>query len=85
MNPSKSIKSRYSVNNISNNYYGVLNISTLSGSTILLSGSTGGNTPGYIYAPYIMMDSTPIFSNRKWKIKMLREDRKEKLKKLGWS
>jgi len=77
-NPTQSIKSRYATKTISPNFY-----STISGSTLI--GTKGsGTTSGYIYAPYIVMDSTSL-EFRELSIRILREKRKEKLKKLGWS
>ena len=77
-NPIQSIKSRYS-KTISSQSYSTI---TLSGSTILV-GNKGGNGSGYIYAPYIMMESTAV--DKEILRKELRAKRKEKLKKLGWS
>lgn len=79
-NPIQSIKSRYS-KTISSHSYSTI---TLSGSTILI-GNKGGNGSGYIYAPYIIMESNSIIIDRETIRKELRAKRKEKLKKLGWS
>lgn len=85
-NPNKLLKSRYSLSNIPANFFGTINISgsTLSGST-LIGHKTTGMTQGYIYLPYILAESTPFVMDRWWSIEILRKERKEKLKKLGWS
>jgi hypothetical protein len=82
LNPIKSITSRYANKIISPNSYSTINISGISGTTLI--GQKGGTNPGYIYAPYIMMESNSI-TDREYSRKILRAERKEKLKKLGWS
>jgi hypothetical protein len=85
LNPVKSIASRHSTKLVSNNYYGTLSFSGGTSSGITLIGNKGsGTNPGYIYVPYIMMESTPIIIDREYSRKILRAKRKEKLKKLGW-
>ena len=76
MNPIKSIASRYATKTISPNFYSTINVS---GSTLI--GTKGsGTTSGYIYLPYVMVDNI-----EEYKRERLRAERKEKLKKLGWS
>lgn len=80
MNPVKSIKSRYSAT-ISNSY-STLTISSVTNPTLIGHKGSGSN-PGYIFMPYIMQET--IILDRELQIKILRANRKEKLKKLGWS
>ncbi len=81
-NINNSIKSRYSVSNVSSNTFQQI----LSGSTnnyplaTLISGGT--YTQGYIFAPYVPINIDDI--NNAYKIELLRQCRKEKLNKLGW-
>lgn len=81
MNPITSVKSRYALATISNNLYSTL---TLSGITTLIGQKGVGDTQGYIFVPYIMQQTTPITLDREWSRRILRANRKEKLKKLGW-
>lgn len=75
MNPLKSIKSRYSLANINSNLY----------QTITISGSSSGDTQGYIWVPYIPIQTSPIITgmSREWEIMILRAERIEKLEKLN--
>lgn len=80
LNPTKTVTSRYATKTISSNSYNTINIS---GSTLI--GHKGGINPGYIYVPYILQQSDSIIIDREYYRRILREERKEKLKKLGWS
>jgi len=84
LNSIKTVKSRYSITTISPNFYSNL---SLSGNTNdIISGSTGLLEQGYIFVPYIMATTTSIITeSRERKINRLREERVEKLKKLGWN
>lgn len=90
-NPNKLLKSRYSTCSVPSNFFGTISISgnTLSGSTlnnnILIGHKVTGMTQGYIYLPYLLAEATPFVMDRWWSIEVLRKERKEKLKKLGWS
>jgi hypothetical protein len=80
LNLTKTVTSRYATKTISSNSYSTINIS---GSTLI--GHKGGTNPGYIYVPYILQQSDSIIIDREYYRRILREERKEKLKKLGWS
>ena len=75
------IKSRWTTQ-VNNNYYTTL---TLSGSTLI---GHKGIEQGYIFLPYILTQSTPIIVESPWSRDMyrriLRNERREKLNKLGW-
>jgi hypothetical protein len=65
--PLKSIKSRYSITSASSTFFGIKN---------------SGITNSYIYAPYIIMEETPIIIDGMYKIRKLRNERKQKLEKI---
>jgi len=79
MNTTISIKSRYSVQPINNNFYAPINVSgsTLIGQKCL----DGGLDPGFIFAPYIMAE-TITFYNEEYLIEEKNELRKKKLDSL---
>ena len=78
----KSIKSRYSLSTISSSYYTL----SVSGNTSYFnSGTTKGLNQGVIFVPYILSTSESIISDREYYILRLKEQRKEKLNKLGWN
>jgi hypothetical protein len=79
-NPYKSIRSRYSLTTIPNNYYSTISIT--SGTTNLPLGS--GLTAGYVFAPYIIAESTTMSHAQiqEWIRKQKRKERKEKLNKI---
>lgn len=76
LTPKISLKSRYSSTNVNNNYFAALNIS---GNTNVIIGNKSSGNPGYIYAPYIMMESNDIIKMQREKLK---EERIKKLNKL---
>lgn len=86
-NPTQTISSRYAISNIvSNRYYQQILTGT---TTPILIGSKGSDPlqQGYVYAPYIMMQTEPTMNDqtwREWQRQNLRNERKEKLNKLGW-
>jgi hypothetical protein len=67
--PKKLVSSRYSLANINSNKY----------QQLLLTGSTSGNTQGYVYLPYIMVHNVSIEDQRK----ILKQLRVEKINKLN--
>lgn len=75
MIPKKSIKSRYLLKTINSSAYGRININSTE------IGTKINNNQGYIYAPYIMVDSTPLMSEIEL-AKMKQELRLKKLKRL---
>ena len=75
----KSISSRYSLKNISNNNYSTI---TISGTTYPATLNNNGTlSQGYIFAPYITTCESIIVDNEIYK-KILREERIRKLDKL---
>ena len=87
MNSIKTVKSRYSITTISPNCHSNFSLSGNTNGIIYGStGSTGLIEQGYIFVPYIMSTTTSIITeSRERKIARLREERIEKLKKLGWN
>ena len=54
-------------------------------SNIPTTGNKGGIEQGYIFVPYIMVQSTPIIvMSAQMRRELLREERREKIKKLKW-
>ena len=77
------INSKYSLTTISNRYYQTTNISGNTYVTNLPQATLkedGTYTEGYIFVHYIIINEPYI----EYKRKMIRKERKEKLKKLGW-
>ena len=83
-NPIKSIKSRYSLTTVNNNYYQNQLLSGYTNNILIGNKSTSGITSGYVWVPYIMLPAPTIIIESEWQIKQLRKERKEKLKKI-WS
>jgi hypothetical protein len=79
----KTLKSRYSLCSPSQNYCVVS-----SASGVTQSKSNSGLEQGYVFVPYILVESTPIilddYWNRQLRIELLKKQRIEKLKKLNW-
>jgi hypothetical protein len=61
MNPSKKISTRYSTKTINPKFYGYVNVNS---STEIIGTKSSGiePSPGYIYAPYILMETKPIMN-----------------------
>lgn len=83
-NPTQTISSRYTVSNTVSNKYQQISIS--SGTTnypLATLTSDGTYTEGYIWVPYIPMSGIS-YIDRETVRKILRNERKDKLNKLGW-
>lgn len=79
----KSISSRYSLSNISPSCYGNLNISGATNYPMATLSSGGSYSQGYIFVPYIPIQSTSFIIDREMKKIFLRQERIEKLNKLN--
>lgn len=80
MNPSINISSRYSLANISASTYQ----NFLTGTTTQI-GNKGSLEQGYVYAPYIIVQGSPIIIDGNWRERQrqqLRDERKAKLEKI---
>lgn len=87
MNPQISVKSRYSLANINPSFYSTLPLN--SGTSIGTKG--GGIGQGYVFVPYILVNSSSVIVDgknsemlRRIRITAIRKERKEKINKLKW-
>ena len=75
------INSKYSLKTISNRYYQTVSGNTTNTNLPLATLKEDGTwTEGVIYVPWIIINEP----YREYQRKMIRKERKEKLKKLGW-
>lgn len=82
-----TIKSRYSLTTISSDKYETINISgstsgSTSGVSTLIGNKTKSLSQGYVFAPYIILQSGSSQISNEWYREWQRHERKEKLKKI---
>lgn len=81
--PISGISSRYSLSMINSGLYQTISFSgSSSGNINLQIGNKSSLSQGYIFVPYIMVQSSPEM-DRYMKIQMLKKERKDKLNKLN--